>query len=257
MADPEPLNSPPADGLALSVVFPAFNEAENVGPLVREIQAALDPLGVSYEIIAADDCSQDATLDALKAVRAAGAPLRILRHVRRSGQSAALLSAVTAARAPVIVTLDGDGQNDPADIPALYNHWRGAPDCGTLMAAGWRAERRDTQIKRVSSRVANAVRGALLGDKTPDTGCGLKVFPRAAFMAFPRFNHMHRFMPALMIRGGGRVVSVKVNHRPRTRGVSKYGTLDRLMSSFADLAGVLWLCARPLNPKVEPPEAET
>ncbi|MHC8510306.1 MAG: glycosyltransferase family 2 protein [Rhodospirillales bacterium] len=265
MADPERPNLPPADGPVFSpgfspgfsVVFPAFNEAENAGPLIGEIRAALDPLGGEYEIIAVDDGSADATLDALKAAAARpGGPVRVLRHVKRSGQSAALLSGVRAARAPVIVTLDGDGQNDPADIPALYARWREDPDRETLMAVGWRAKRRDVWMKRFSSRFANAVRGALLGDQTPDTGCGLKVFPRAAFMAFPHFNHMHRFMPALMIRGGGRVVSVKVNHRPRTRGVSKYGTLDRLTAGAADLLGVLWLRMRPLNPKAEPSEPE-
>lgn len=253
MADPELPHLPPADGPALSVVFPAFNEAENAGPLIGEIRAALAALGGAHEIIAVDDASTDATLDALRAAAARpGAPVRILRHAERAGQSAALLSAVRAARAPVIVTLDGDGQNDPADIPALYARWRADPDRETLMAAGWRARRRDARMKRVSSRLANTVRAALLGDKTPDTGCGLKIFPRAAFMAFPHFKNMHRFMPALMMRGGGRVISVKVGHRPRTRGVSKYGTLDRLAAGAADLLGVLWLRARPLNPAAEP-----
>lgn len=253
MADSESLNASPA----LSVVFPAFNEAENAGPLTGEIQAALGALNAPYEIIAVDDASTDATPDALKAAQAAGAPLRILRHAERSGQSAALFSGISAARAPVIVTLDGDGQNNPADIPALYKHWLDAPDRESLMIAGWRAERRDTQIKKISSRFANAVRGALLNDNTPDTGCGLKVFPRAAFMAFPHFKNMHRFLPALMMRGGGRVVSVKVSHRPRTRGVSKYGTLDRLAAGIADLAGVMWLRMRPLNPKAAPGEPES
>lgn len=234
----------------LSVVFPAFNEAENVGPLVDEICAALADLGAPFEIVAADDQSADDTVAVLQARAAAGAPLRVVRHAERSGQSAAIVSAIRAARAPAIATLDGDGQNDPADIPALFKTWSETADRDQLMVAGWRAKRKDTWIKRVSSKLANAIRGGLLRDETPDTGCGLKVFPRAAFLAFPAFNHMHRYMPALMIRGGGRVTSVKVNHRPRERGVSKYGTLDRLAVGIFDLIGVMWLIRRPLAPTV-------
>jgi dolichol-phosphate mannosyltransferase len=235
---------------AISVVFPAFNEAENVGPLVDEICAGLAELDGGFEIVAADDRSDDDTVAVLEARAAQGAPVRVVRHARRAGQSAAIVSAVRAARADAVATLDGDGQNDPADIPALFKTWSEAADRERLMVCGWRAERKDTWIKRVSSKLANAVRGRLLRDDTPDTGCGLKVFPRAAFLAFPAFNHMHRFMPALMIRAGGRVTSVKVNHRPRQRGVSKYGTLDRLAVGVFDLIGVLWLIRRPLNPEV-------
>ena len=236
----------------LTVVFPAFNEAENVGPLVDEICAALNPLGQPFEIIATDDCSDDDTVAVLRARAEAGAPLRVLRHVQRSGQSAALVNGIRNARSTAIATLDGDGQNDPADIPALFKTWSEADDKATLMVAGWRATRKDTWIKRISSRIANRVRGGLLRDQTPDTGCGLKVFPRDLFLSFPIFHHMHRFMPAMTIRAGGRVTSVKVNHRQRERGVSKYGTLDRLAVGVFDLMGVLWLIQRPLNAKTRP-----
>ena len=227
----------------LSVVVPVHDEAENVGPLVAEIDAALEGHG-AFEMVFVDDGSSDATPARLAEAQERFPRLRIVRHARCGGQSAAIATGVRAARGAVIATLDGDGQNDPADIPALLAvHERdGAP--ARLLVAGLRAKRRDSWIKRISSRIANGVRSRLLGDDTPDTGCGLKVFSRETFLAMPGFDHMHRFLPALMVRAGGRVVSVPVNHRPRGRGRSKYGTLDRLAVGIVDLLGVLWLKRR-------------
>ena len=236
--------------MELSVVIPAHDEAENVGPLVREIAAALGR-GASgareYEVVVVDDGSDDAT--SARAREAAGAVprLEVVRHPAPRGQSYAVLTGVRAARGRWIATLDGDGQNDPADIPRLLaaRDATGAPgDGGPLLLAGYRKARRDSWLKRVSSRVANGVRGRLLGDSTPDTGCGLKLFEREAFLALPHFDHMHRFLPALFLRAGGRVVSVEVGHRPRTRGRSHYGLFNRLWVGIVDMLGVMWLIRR-------------
>jgi dolichol-phosphate mannosyltransferase len=229
----------------LSVVIPAHNEAENLGPLVREIGAALDGKS-DYEVVLVDDGSTDATPERAAEVARAFPRLRVARHARSRGQSFAIVTGVRAARAPWIATLDGDGQNDPADIPRLLAARSGATPAGEgpLLLAGYRKRRRDTWLKRVSSRVANAVRGRLLGDRTPDTGCGLKLFEREAFLALPQFDHMHRFLPALFLRAGGRVVSVEVGHRPRERGRSHYGMFDRLWIGIVDLFGVWWLIHR-------------
>ena len=236
----------------LSVVVPVHNEADNLRPLVSEIAAVLDG-GETYEIVYVDDGSSDGTGDLLRALMKDFPALRVLRHRVCAGQSAAIATGVAGARAAVIATLDGDGQNDPADIAKLLAIWRQAPadERPGVMVAGLRAKRRDDGIRRLSSKVANGVRSRLLGDDTPDTGCGLKVFARDAFLDLPRFDHMHRFLPALMLRRGGRVVSVEVNHRPRARGVSKYGLFDRLWVGIVDLFGVLWLRRRPLRPAVE------
>jgi dolichol-phosphate mannosyltransferase len=226
----------------LSLVIPVRNEAENIAPLVAEITAAMDA-AVRYEIIYIDDGSQDAT--AAEIARLAGElpNLRLLRHRRGCGQSAALLTGVRAARAGWIATLDGDGQNDPADILRLWRLAHAAP-AGRLLVAGYRAKRQDNRSKRVASRIANAVRSRLLGDATPDTGCGLKLFPRALFLELPAFDHMHRFLPALVLRAGGTVCSVPVNHRPRRAGASNYGVFDRLAVGIVDLLGVWWLQRR-------------
>jgi dolichol-phosphate mannosyltransferase len=230
----------------IAVVVPARNEAENVGPLVDEIAAAL--AGRAHEIVFVDDGSDDGTDRALADAAGRHPALRIVRHTRACGQSTAIVSGVRAARAPVIVTMDGDGQNDPADAPKLVEAFAAQGSGDKLMIAGHRVNRRDTWLRRFSSKVANGVRGALLGDATPDTGCGLKVFSRRAFLEMPAFDHMHRFLPALMIRSGGRVVSVAVNHRARTRGTSKYGVWNRLWVGIVDLFGVIWLIRRPANP---------
>lgn len=244
----------PASPAALplvSVVVPVRNEAPNVAPLVAEIGAAL--AGVPHEIVYVDDGSTDGTTAALRDAEAsvpAGATLRRLRHRSSCGQSAAISTGIRAARGEWIATLDGDGQNDPADIPRLLR--RAQAEGGAVMVAGHRVARRDTRVKRWTSRVANAVRARLLRDATPDTGCGLKVFPRALFLDLPRFDHMHRFLPALALRAGARVVSEPVNHRPRLRGRSNYGTLDRLAVSLFDLVGMAWLQRRGSRPVVEP-----
>ena len=233
----------------ISVVVPVHNEADNIRPLVAEIVVALRDL--DHEIVYVDDASADGSTDILAQLAMETPRLRHLRHQGRRGQSAAIATGVAAARAPLIATLDGDGQNDPADIPKLLAVLTAAADRDSLMVAGWRTLRRDTWLKRVASRVANGTRGWLLGDGTPDTGCGLKVFSRAAFLDMPRFDHMHRFLPALMIRRGGTVRSVAVNHRPRRRGVSNYGLFDRLWVGIVDLLGVMWLQRRASVPLVE------
>jgi len=234
----------PAPGLDVSVVIPVCNEQDNVLPLAREIHAALEGR-YRYETIFVDDGSTDGTAEAVRAARRDGMPeIRLIRHSVRSGQSAAVATGVREARAPWIATLDGDGQNDPADIPNLLEAARTATSPRLRLVMGNRTTRRDTWLRRLSSRVANGVRGWMLKDGTPDTGCGIKVFDRAVFMDMPRFNHMHRFMPALYQREGCEVVSVPVNHRQRTRGKSKYGLHNRLWVGIVDLFGVMWLIRR-------------
>lgn len=232
----------------LSIVIPVRNEAANIGPLVREIRAALEGR-LDYEVIVVDDGSTDDTVKILHGVKTEFARLRVLRHARRSGQSAAIRSGVKAARARWIATLDGDGQNDPADIPRLWELVRATP-AAPLMIAGMRQKRRDTAVKRLASRIANRIRASLLEDGTPDTGCGLKLFPRALYLDLPFFDHNHRFLPALALRQGGKVQSIAVNHRARGGGVSNYKVLDRLWVGIVDLIGVLWLKRRAVNPEV-------
>lgn len=246
-APPDALTEP-----AISVVVPVRNEAPNIAPLVAEIGAAL--AAVPHEIVYVDDGSTDATAETLRAVAREVPALRVLRHAASCGQSAAIVTGVRAARGAWIATLDGDGQNDPADIPALWDFARAEsrPDAPPLMVAGWRTKRQDNQVKRLSSRWANGIRARMLGDATPDTGCGLKLFPRALFLSLPAFDHMHRFLPALVLRQGGRVVSRPVNHRPRMRGQSNYGTLDRLVVGVVDIFGVMWLQRRWKRPRLLP-----
>jgi dolichol-phosphate mannosyltransferase len=226
----------------LSVVVPVFNERDNIPPLLAEIAAALRGR-VDYEIVYVDDCSADDSAAVLAAEKASHPELRVLRHLARSGQSTAIWNGVRAARAPWIATLDGDGQNDPADIPVLLAA-RTAATADVRLFAGWRTTRRDSFNKRISSKIANAVRSRMLKDATPDTGCGLKLFEREVFLRLPYFDHMHRYLPALVKRAGYASQSVPVSHRPRTRGTSKYGMLDRLWVGLADLRGVAWLMRR-------------
>jgi dolichol-phosphate mannosyltransferase len=233
----------------LSIVIPVKNEAGNIAPLVAEIVAALDGKA-DYEIVYVDDGSTDTTGAELARLQAGNARLRVIRHAKSCGQSAAIRSGVKAARAAWIATLDGDGQNDPADLPALWQIAKAVPATPPLMIAGHRAQRRDSWSKRRASTIANAVRRRLLHDDTPDTGCGLKLFPRALFLDLPYFDHMHRFLPALVLREGGIVRSLPVKHRPRERGTSKYGVLDRLGVGITDLLGVMWLRRR--KPVAEP-----
>jgi dolichol-phosphate mannosyltransferase len=229
--------------MKLSVVIPACNEVDNVQPLAREIQLAL-AAHRPFEIILVDDGSSDGTAAATCAARDAGIPeIRLLQHSRRSGQSAAVWTGVCAARAEWIATLDGDGQNDPADIPVLLAALQSGGESLRLIM-GNRTTRKDTWLRRVSSRVANSVRAGLLRDGTPDTGCGIKLMHRATFLELPRFNHMHRFLPALFLRAGASVRSVPVRHRPRTHGTSKYGLHNRLWVGIVDLFGVRWLILR-------------
>jgi dolichol-phosphate mannosyltransferase len=247
LTDAAPETPPPP--LDVSVVIPVCNEEENVLPLAREIHAALDGR-FTFETIFVDDGSTDGTARAVVAARLQGMPeVRLVRHQVRSGQSAAVATGVRAARARWIATLDGDGQNDPADIPKLLEAVAQSNSPGLRLVMGNRTTRRDTWLRRLSSRVANGVRGGLLKDGTPDTGCGIKVFDRDVFLDMPRFNHMHRFMPALFQREGYQVISVPVNHRERTRGRSKYGLHNRLWVGIVDLFGVMWLIRR-ASPRV-------
>ncbi len=236
--------------LKLSVVVPVCNEEGNILPLLAEIHAAAEPLG-GFEVIFVDDGSADATFRVLREAQERYPRLRVLTHGRRSGQSAALASGFRAARAAWVATFDGDGQNDPADLTKLLAARDDAARPENLrLVCGHRTARRDGFVKRASSRVANAVRSRLLGDRTPDAGCGLKLIERAAYVDLPFFDHMHRFLPALIARGGGATVSIEVGHRPRTRGRSNYGLHDRLWVGIVDLLGVFWLRRRPMRPDV-------
>ena len=226
----------------LSVVVPVYNEQDNVAPLVGEIVAALRG-SVDFEIVYVDDDSTDATLARLQALKAEVPELRIVRHLANGGQSTATRNGVKAARGAWIATLDGDGQNDPADIPKLLaERDRAASD--VKLFAGWRVERKDSGSKRWASKWANAIRSRMLRDATPDTGCGIKLFEREAFLDLPYFDHMHRYLPALMQRAGWKTVSVPVNHRHRGSGVTKYNNLNRARVGVADLRGVAWLNRR-------------
>ncbi len=237
----------------LSVVIPVRNEAENILPLLAEIQAALAGVGES-EVVYVDDGSSDATPQRLAEAMRLYPNLRVLRHAASCGQSTALLTGVRAARGEWIATLDGDGQNDPADIPKLLAARDAATRADLQLIAGFRTKRKDSWLKRISSRVANSVRSSLLGDATPDTGCGLKLVARETYLRLPYFDHMHRFLPALVQRAGGTTVSVEVNHRPRARGVSNYGVFDRLWVGIVDLVGVMWLQRRAKRPQVSEQE---
>jgi len=224
-------------------VIPFCNEQDNVVPLLVEVAEALAPIP-DHELIAVDDGSSDETAAMLAAARRDFHNLRVISLPENRGQSAALVNGVHAAKAALIATLDGDGQNPPGDIARLVGRYREHADDGRVAIAGWRRDRHDSLLRRLSSRVANALRGTMLGDRCPDTGCGLKVFARDDFLALPRFRHMHRFLPALFLRAGVRVICVPVAHRPRRSGQSKYGLRNRLWAGVLDLAGVYWLMRR-------------
>ncbi len=226
----------------LSIVVPLRNEVGNVGPLLRDIEAACAPL-VAFEVVCVDDGSSDGTPQALRDLAATRGWLVIVTHTQSCGQSAAVRSGVRRARAAVVTTLDGDGQNDPAFIPAMVAALAEAGPAAGLVQ-GQRVGRKDTGFKKLQSRIANGVRGRLLRDGTRDAGCGLKCFRREAYLALPYFDALHRFMPALMVREGFRVVHVDVRDRPRLTGVSNYGFFDRLWVGILDLVGVWWLIRR-------------
>jgi len=238
--------------MEFSVVVPVYNEAGNVRPLVTEISRAVQGTG-ACEVIYVDDGSDDDTFAELRRTQADFPALRVFHHALRSGQSSALLSGVRAARAPWVVTLDGDGQNDPADIHLLLKRLQEDNGlAGELMLVGHRTRRQDDRLRCWSSRIANLVRSGLLSDDTPDTGCGLKLFPRDLLLSVPAFDHMHRFLPALVQRQGARVISVPVRHRARRCGVSKYGIRNRLWVGLVDLAGVMWLQRRGIGRPARP-----
>ena len=229
----------------ISIVVPVHNEAGAAAPLAREIAQAF--AGRDYEMVFVDDASRDSTLEELLALRAELERLRVLRHPRNAGQSRAVRTGVLAARGAIVVTLDGDGQNPPADGPALADALAAAPP-EVAMVGGRRVKRKDTAAKRWASRIANNVRKRLLADDADDTGCGLKAFRREAFLRLPYFDHMHRYLPALMIREGYAVRYQDVGHRPRVVGRSKYTNLGRLWAAVSDLQGVMWLRSRARNP---------
>ena len=233
----------------LSVVIPVHNEEANIQPLVDEVRQALDGK-LAYELIYVNDGSSDGTLQRLSDAGQECAELRVISHAESVGQSTAVRTGGQYAQGQWIATLDGDGQIDPADLPELYTALlQNSPD-GVQLVNGYRKKRKDTFIKRISSRLANGIRSFLLKDETPDTGCGLKVFSREAYLALPFFDHMHRFLPAMIQRGGGKVMSVEVNHRERERGASHYGFFDRLWVGVFDLMGVAWLQRRATHPVI-------
>lgn len=227
----------------ISVVVPAYDEAENVGRLAAQIDAAIGDM--AYEMIFIDDASKDNTRAVLHALKADYPALRALAHRSNAGQSRGIRTGVMAARGGIIATLDSDGQNDPADIPKLYRQLT-RPDApqGLSMVGGQRAKRQDSQAKKIASRIGNGIRQRLLKDQATDTGCGLKLFTREAFLRLPYFDHMHRYIPALMLREGYEIEFCDVNHRPREFGTSKYTNFGRLRVSIADLRGVMWLNRR-------------
>jgi dolichol-phosphate mannosyltransferase len=229
----------------ITIVVPVHNEADNIFPLMEKITEAAKTAPIT-EVIYVDDGSTDATPEKLSEAAAKHKMLRVLRHSVKSGQSAGLWTGISHARNGLIVTLDGDGQNDPADIALLYDAYQHAfiERAGRIMVAGQREKRHDSRVRRMSSRIANKVRSRMLSDGVRDTGCSLKLFTRDDFLMLPRMNHLHRFLPALMMREGVRVVLRDVSHSPRLHGASKYGTWDRLWVGIADLFGVRWLQSR-------------
>jgi dolichol-phosphate mannosyltransferase len=229
----------------VSVVVPVYDEEAAAPALAREIAAAFR--GRSFEMVFVDDHSRDGTRAALSALKAELPQLRVLAHKSNSGQSRAIRTGILAARAPLILTLDGDGQNDPADGPALIDALSAAPPNLALMG-GERVKRQDSQAKKLASRFGNGIRKRMLRDSANDTGCGLKAFRREAFLRLPYFDHIHRYLPALMLREGYEVAFQPVNHRARETGASKYTNLGRLWASMSDLLGVMWLQSRARNP---------
>ena len=228
-----------------SVVVPVYNESGAAPALAREIAASCGDR--AYEMIFVNDASRDDTLAQLTALKAELPQLRVLSHARNSGQSRAVRTGILAARGPIIVTLDGDGQNDPADAPRLAERLKASPETLALVG-GERVKRQDSAAKKWASKWANGIRKKMLRDEADDTGCGLKAFRREAFLRLPYFDHIHRYLPALMLREGYRTAFRPVGHRHRRTGRSKYTNLGRLWASLSDLMGVMWLQSRARNP---------
>lgn len=231
----------------LAVVIPAFNEAGNIGSLVRETAECV-PSDMLREIVVVDDASTDGTPTEIQALLDEMPELRYVRHARRTGQSAAIRSGVRAATAPLIATMDGDGQNDPRDIPALLALLESSDQPDVALAGGIRVTRRAVSSKRLASKFANWLRNAILDDRCPDSGCGVKVFRRDVFLDLPYFSSMHRYLPALVQAYGHQAVYVPVNDRPRHAGVSKYTNIGRGLIGIYDLVGVSWLIKRTALP---------
>ena len=231
----------------VSLIIPAFNERDNLGPLLAEIESALE--GMEFEVVAVDDGSSDGSLEELRRLKGCHPALKIVALDWRAGQSAALMAGFEAASASVVVTMDADGQNDPADIPKLLRAWEDEP--GLAAIVGYRVTRADSSWKRLQSKVANSVRNYLTGDVVRDTGCPLKVMRRDTLLALPRFDGMHRFYPTLIRLEGGKVSEVSVSHRPRLSGTSNYGMRNRAVRALRDAWGVRWLRRRALRYRVK------
>jgi len=239
----------------LAVVIPAFNEAGNIGDLIRETVASV-PASVLREVVVVDDASDDATAAEIQALLGGIPQLRYVRHARRAGQSASVRTGVRAATAPIIATMDGDGQNDPRDIARLLSLLDRADRPRVALAGGIRVNRRAQSSKRLASKFANWLRDAVLNDRCPDTGCGIKVFRREVFLDLPYFSGMHRYLPALVQAYGHEAAYAPVNDRPRRAGVSKYTNLGRGLIGIYDLIGVRWLIRRTVLPSAPHPERD-
>lgn len=238
------MQSLPTQGV--SVVIAVYNEVENIELLLSEVHRTLANMGMThFEIIMVDDDSKDGTRQRLMELCQQYPHLQVVNHLRNFGQSIAIVSGVRAARYDWVITLDGDGQNDPADFPKLFGAVNTANNNRPILVAGIRVQRNDTWVRRKSSKIANKIRDSLLKDDCPDSACGLKLFQRTVFLQLPHFNHLHRFLPALFKRVNGLIINVPVNHRPRLRGQSKYGTMNRLWIGIVDMLGVMWLIRRP------------
>ena len=240
--------SPLVSNPDLSVIIPVYNEAEAIVPLIKEVASILNGK-IRHEIIVVDDGSTDETSNNLIQLMCnPDLQLRVIQHVANYGQSTAIHTGIQSARASWVATLDGDGQNDPADILKLIAEKERDRNPELKLVCGYRRKRHDNIIRRLSSRIANAVRSKILQDSIPDTGCGLKLIHRATFLSLPFFDHMHRFIPALMKRQGAGMISVEVSHRPRKTGTSKYSINNRLWAGIVDLFGMLWLIRRGSSP---------
>ncbi len=231
----------------LSLVIPVYNEQDNLRKLMQEIDTALKPLDIPYEVIFVDDGSTDASLEVLKEISTIYPKAKYISFEQNRGQSAAFCAGFDEAKASRVATMDADLQNDPADLPAMLNLYKE----GHQMVIGWRMKRKDVFIKRIASKIANAIRNRLTRESVKDTGCSLKIMDTEMVRSIPRFNGMHRFLPTLMKMQGASVAEVKVNHRPRHQGESKYGTLDRAIAGGYDLFGVRWIQSRHFNYKIK------